>query len=46
MKNKIKKRDWNIVASMKREVNMKTRVVESKKKYSRKVKHKKSFDEY
>ena len=39
---KIKRRDLNIVASYRGEVSMTTKVVDSRKKYSRKTKHKKS----
>ncbi len=38
---KIKKRDWNIVAIARGEINARPKVVHSKKKYSRKLKHKK-----
>jgi len=35
-------RDINIEKNFKREISLKTRVVKSKKQYSRKAKHKKS----
>ena len=43
---KIKQRDWNIVTSFKKEVNMKEKTFKDKKKYSRKVKHKLSQKYY
>jgi len=39
----MKKRDINIVKAFKKEIDLKTRVVRSKKAYTRKVKHKKAF---
>ena len=36
-------RDYNIVKNYKREVNLQTRKINSKKKYTRKVKHKKKI---
>jgi len=38
-------RDYNIILSYKREINMKAKVVKSKKIYSRKAKHKKAYYE-
>jgi hypothetical protein len=38
-------RDINILKSYQREINMKVKVVKSKKIYSRKTKHKKAFYE-
>jgi len=37
---KIKKRDANILASFKREIDLRGRVMPAKNKYSRKIKHK------
>jgi len=34
------RRDFNIYFSYKREINMKEKTIKSKKKYSRKIKHK------
>ena len=39
----MKKRDLNIVKHLRGEISLSTRKVESKKKFSRKEKHKKSF---
>ena len=39
MKSKLQ-RDNNIIRNFKREINLNTRVVKSKKQYSRKIKHK------
>ena len=41
---KIKKRDQNIIAHLKGEINLGTRKVKNKKKYTRKIKHKNSQD--
>jgi len=35
------KRDFNILKAFKKEINLKTRVLKNKKKYTRKIKHKK-----
>jgi len=47
MKNKKikqpKQRDYNILLHIKGEINLSTRRVNSKEKYSRKTKHKKDF---
>ena len=43
MKSKLTRRDQNIKLSHTREINMNTRSVESKKKYTRNEKHKKSL---
>lgn len=39
-KKRIQPRDGNIILAIKRELNLTTRKVESKRKYSRKKKHK------
>jgi len=39
------KRDWNIIKAYKKEIDLKTKVVKSKKKYTRKMKHKRSIYE-
>ena len=36
-------RDYNILKAYKKEIDLKTKVVKSKKAYTRKVKHKKAF---
>ena len=41
----MKKRDGNIVKNFKKEINLQTKTIESKKKYSRKEKHKKLKEE-
>lgn len=43
MKNK-KPRDLSILQNYKREINLNTKVVKDKKKYSRKLKHKNKSD--
>lgn len=40
----MKKRDWNILLIIKREINCRPKVVKNKKRYTRKKKHKKKFD--
>lgn len=42
-KQKFKKRDSNIIASYKREINLSTRSVCDRSKYTRKIKHKTSL---
>lgn len=37
----MKARDFSIVKNIKREISLSTRIVKDKKKYSRKLKHKK-----
>jgi hypothetical protein len=37
-------RDLNILKSYQREINLKTKVIKDKKKYSRKIKHKNKID--
>jgi hypothetical protein len=37
-------RDLNILKSYQREINLKTKVIKDKKKYSRKTKHKNKID--
>lgn len=36
---KVTPRDYNIVASIKREINISTRIIKNKKIYTRKAKH-------
>lgn len=38
----MKKRDFNIVLHLKGEISLKTKVIKDKKKFNRKIKHKKS----
>jgi len=45
-KNIVKKRDTNILKSIQREINMNTKVVSDKTKYSRKKKHKNIKNDY
>ena len=39
------KRDWNIVKAYKKEISLETRVTKNKKKYSRKVRYKRTIYE-
>ena len=39
-------RDYNILKSYQKEINMTTRVTKNKKHYTRKIKHKKSFMDF
>jgi hypothetical protein len=39
----VKNRDLNILLAAKREINLGTKTIDSKKKYSRKTKHKKGI---
>lgn len=41
----MKKRDYNIIASISGEISLRPRVVKNKKIYARKEKHKKDFKE-
>jgi len=41
---KIKQRDANILASLSREISLNERVVRSKRRYTRKIKHKNASD--
>jgi len=45
-KNIVKKRDINILKSLQKEINMNTKVVPDKTKYSRKKKHKNIKNDY
>jgi len=40
----IKKRDFSILAITKREINARPKIVQNKKKYNRKIKHKNKLD--
>ena len=42
-KKTIKPRDQNILAACKREINLNTQTIRDKKKYTRKIKHKKDI---
>ena len=43
---KFKDRDINILKNYQREINLKTKIVPNKKKYSRKIKHKRRLNDY
>lgn len=40
----MKNRDFNILKNFKREINLRTKIIKDKKKYTRKKKHKKRKD--